>query len=873
MFGKIQKKILANGLTVLVVERHHIPKVSVQMWYGVGSKDELSGQRGAAHLIEHMIFKGTETFTESDISALTSRLSGSCNAFTSHDYTGYLFDVPSQHWFEVLPVMADCMSHCTFKPQLLASELKAVIQELKMYNDDYLATLSERLLTAQFPDHPYHHPIIGYKHDLWNMTREQLLAFYHSHYIPNNATMVVVGDVDPDDVFARVENVFGGIPADPLYSRRSWHHSFDLSSNSVTIYRDINQPIMLFAWQIPGVVEKKEYLLDLLSWVVGAGRGARLYTKLVTELGIATELQTFVYDLFDQGLFCVYIQPRDIADREKIRELVQYEVEHYRLHEISDAELSRAQRKTAMDFISLSENNQRLAYMLGKFYLATGDDQYLYNYIKYPENLIKPDIKNLCECYFSPSLMSRGYALPLVAEDKKLWVMQQEQSDAEDARVLSGIVRDEEVQGPSYAQTVAVLEPKPFDYPKPQIFILSNGLKVFAFNRSGVEKVDLIIDLKAKHYFDFPEKAGLNMLMTDLLQEGTKKYSAQDLAMEIESYGMELNTFPGQIGMTMLSEDVAHGLSILREVICEPTFAEEAVDRIRNQMLAELRIFWDTPSDFAAQLAREFIYRDHPYARYLLGSEETIFSLTRDDVVAEHKRFMTPKGGRIALVGDFSKIDLRQLLESELGSWIGPDVSDIVFPELKSVVHEEVEYLINRDQVVLSYAGISVDRLSKDFDALLLFDQIFTGGVLGSMSSRLFDLREKTGMFYAIGGSLLAGVTRQPGMVFIKTIVSKDRLSEAECAIEGLINEGAQSVTDAELNEARLAIINSLVDNFASNRQMAATFIAMDLYGLPMTYFDNRAAQLAKVSRDDVVRAVAKVLDTKKMLKIRIGRL
>lgn len=872
MLGTIRKKVFSNGLVALVLERHHIPKVSLQLWYGVGSKDELSGQRGAAHLIEHMIFKGTQKFSESDISALVHRLSGSCNAFTSQDYTGYLFDIPSQHWFEVLPVMADCMTNCTFREQMLASELKAVIQELKMYNDDYLSTLIERVTTAQFPDHPYHHPVIGYKHDLWSMTREHLLAFYHYHYVPNNAAMIVVGDVDADDVFDRIEREFGSIPAQPAYARKAWHHSFDLSSQSIILRRDISQPLMLLSWQIPGVVARKDYLLDLLSWVIGAGRGACLYNKLVTEMGIATEVQTFVYDLFDQGLFCVYVQPRSLSDRELIRELVAAEIEHYRVNKISDAELARAQRKTAMDFISLGESNQKLAYLLGKFYTATGDENYLLNYLNHPIARIKDDIKELCDQYLSPSLMSCGEVLPLMDEDKKLWLLQQEQSDAEDARVLSAIVRHEEVAEPLYAPSVAIAEPKPFDYPKAQTFELSNGLKVFAYHRQGVEKVDLIIDLKTKHFYDAPEKSGLNMLMTDLLQEGTKKHNAQELALEIESLGMELNTFPGQIGMTMLSTDVTRGLNLLHEVLTEPLFEEEAIDRVRNQMIAEIRLFWDTPVDFAAQLARELVYRDHPLARAVMGNEETLLMLTRDDVVAEHAKCITPRGGRLAIVGDLSHINVQQILQESLGSWTGPEVPDMVFPPIPPVKAEAFDYQINRDQVVLAYAGLSVARLDPDFDPILLFDQIFTGGVLGSMNSRLFDLREKTGMFYAITGSLLAGVTHQPGMFFIKAITSGDRLEEAEKAIEGLLQEGANRLSPTELEETRAALVNSMVDNFSTNRQMAATFLALDFYGLPADYFDKRAAQLEKISADDIKRAVANILDIKKMVKMRIGR-
>jgi zinc protease len=138
----VEKKVLKNGMTVLVHQVHTIPKVSIQLWYNVGSKDENTGERGIAHLLEHMVFKGTQHngaiyLSESDLDMTTHMLSGSCNAFTSYDYTGYLFNFPSHHYKEAFPILADCMSNCRFDDQMLNSEMKAVIQELKLNKDQY----------------------------------------------------------------------------------------------------------------------------------------------------------------------------------------------------------------------------------------------------------------------------------------------------------------------------------------------------------------------------------------------------------------------------------------------------------------------------------------------------------------------------------------------------------------------------------------------------------------------------------------------------------------------------------------------------------------------------------------------------------------
>ena len=206
----VQRLELANGMTILVQEVRTVPKVSVQIWYDVGSKDELSGEKGIAHLIEHMIFKGTNTLlSESDINAIAQKLSAHTNAFTSYDYTGYMFTLPSNQWYEILPIMKDFMLNAAFDDEMLSSEMKAVIQEMKLGKDSYHRTVLESLLSMIFADHPYHYPIIGYKHDLWTVRGPDLKDFYERHYAPNNATLIVVGDVSAADVFARAKDFFG----------------------------------------------------------------------------------------------------------------------------------------------------------------------------------------------------------------------------------------------------------------------------------------------------------------------------------------------------------------------------------------------------------------------------------------------------------------------------------------------------------------------------------------------------------------------------------------------------------------------------------------------------------------------------------------
>lgn len=871
MQTRVFKQVLSNGLTVLAVPRRHIPKVSTQLFYNVGSKDEHSGEKGIAHLIEHMIFKGTQKLSESDINLITQKLSGYCNAFTSYDYTGYLFDFPTQHWAESLPIMSDCMENCVFKEQLLNSELKAVIQELKMYNDDYMRTLAELLITIIFDSHPYHHPIIGYKQDLWSVRRERLLAFYKKHYVPNNATLIGVGDINPDDFFAQAETYFGFLKPDPNYKKEEFYWSPDLEARSVTLYRDIQQPFTILAWVVPGARQKKDYIAEQVSWILGSGKGSRLYKKLVYELGLVTEIETFSYNLFDHGVLFLYFQPKDQASTSLIIDAIYGELVDLAAHGPQEHELTRAAKKIESEFLTILEKNQRLAYAIGESYLATGDEHYFLNYIKAPVTAVA--VQEYIRHYLRPAVTHMGTVLPIDESEKLFWVERQQISDAEDARVLNHITRELAVEEGVQVKTVVTRLPEKFVFPKATSFSLENGLKAFYYHNPEVPKIELVLDLKAKYYYDPEDLQGIGTFVGDLLLEGTQEYSGAELADIFESLGMTVQVGAGTITMSVLAEDLAKGLRLLADMLMHATLSPESVEKVRHELQADVKNFWDTPTQFSVQLARQAVYRKHPYHKNMLGSQESLRRITREDLVSYYQTMLSPQDARLAIVGDLKDYDMQHLLADTLGSWTGPKVQSIEFPTLAPVSSGEINYPINRDQVVLCFAGLSVSRKDPLYEKINLFDQIFTGGVLGTMSSRLFALRERSGLFYTIGGSLTFGADERPGMTFIKTIVSHDRLHEAENAITDTINQATEIMTDEEFTAARDALINSLVDNFATNRSIANAFLFLDRFGFPADYFDNRALMLSKITPQEACDAAATVLNTEQMVKIRIGRI
>ncbi len=867
----IAKKVLSNGLTILVKPSKIVPKVSVQMWYNVGSKDEHIGEKGIAHLIEHMIFKGTKKMlSESDIKIVVHKLSGDCNAFTSYDYTGYKFNMPSQHWKEMLPIMADCMINASFKDDHLNSEMKAVIQELKMLKDNHTRQIAYDLLTTIFPDHPYHYPLIGYKQDLWSVSGADLERFYKKHYHPGNATLVVVGDVDQKEVFDLTEKYFGHIPADKNYKKEEFYHNQDIASKSVTLYRDIQQPTGIIAFVIPGIKEKKSHLSDVSSIILGGGKSSCLYKRLVDQEQLVSSISVSPLDLFDYGLMLFIYSPKKVEDIPLIEQIILDTVQSLVLLGPEDQELQTALNNAKMAEYNLLENNEMQAYLIGQYYLSTGDPNYAFTYLEIPKEQFAKELPLYLKQFIRPSVMHRGLILPLIDDADKLQLLSlQAASDKQDNDILSARQRLTPIELPKYAHDIKVNVPQDFNFPKAHSEMLSNGLKLLWYNNPETPKINLVLELKAKSWSDPEDKQGLFSFLCRMMTEGTKNYSADQLAHELESRGMSLALYPGGISMAMLKDDFEKGIELLYEVLTCATFPEDKVEKVRSQIYVGLKQFWDNPVAFSGQLANEIVYKGHPFSKNSAGTIDSITGITREDLLECYGNVISPDGATLALVGDLRDIDVQALLDKRLGKWSGNKVEEQAYPSLSPIEHQELNVPINRDQVVLMFAGLSVDRNNPDFDKLLLFDQIFAEG---GLHSRLMQLREQTGLFYSISGSTTLQAGKQPGMTMVRTMVSKDRLKEAELAIKDLINSVVDTLTEDELVEAKNVIANSLIGIFNSNANIAQAFLFLEKYSFASDYFDSRAKNLAKISLYDVKEAARKYMNSDFMVVLRIGR-
>lgn len=286
---------LPNGLKVVVKEDHRAPTVVHMVWYKVGSIDEVDGTSGVAHALEHMMFKGTPKVGPGEFNRRVAAAGGRDNAFTNYDYTAYFQQVPKAKLGEMMSLEADRMRHLNLDPKEFAKEIKVVMEERRMRTDDQpQALLFESLNAVAFQAHPYRRPVIGWMPDLERMTAADLRDWYDRWYEPNNATLVVVGDVDHQQVFRQARQYYGPLKARALPPRKVVEEPDQKGERQVTVKAPAELPQVLLAWKAPVIrnVAKDEdpYALDMLAAVLDGYEGARLNRHLVRESRLATEV-------------------------------------------------------------------------------------------------------------------------------------------------------------------------------------------------------------------------------------------------------------------------------------------------------------------------------------------------------------------------------------------------------------------------------------------------------------------------------------------------------------------------------------------------------------------------------------------------------
>ncbi|MGD8574186.1 MAG: pitrilysin family protein, partial [Gammaproteobacteria bacterium] len=400
--ASIRTTTLQNGLKVIVWPDHDIPNVALYTWFHVGSRNERPGITGLSHFFEHMMFNGTSDHPQGDFDRIMEARGGSNNAYTTEDVTVYQDWFPRHALDTILSLEADRMAHLAFKPEVIESERGVVYSERRSSVDnDNFSLLMEQVQSTAFVAHPYHIPVIGWPSDIEHWTIDDLRHYYHTYYAPNNATMVVVGDVDPAVVFARVRHYFGGIPgAAPPAPIRTVEPP-QPGPRRVTINKPAQSPIVEMAFHTPKVAADTSPAVDLLLTILTDGDSSRLHKLLVEDRQAAISVGGYRHKGFDPGLTWLYaVLPTD-GDPDAVENMMLDELARIADQGVSNAELAKARSIRLADFWRRLSTISGKAQVLGEYEAFHGGYGALFSAPESYEAVTSEAIRDVARQYFT----------------------------------------------------------------------------------------------------------------------------------------------------------------------------------------------------------------------------------------------------------------------------------------------------------------------------------------------------------------------------------------------------------------------------------------------------------------------------------------
>jgi zinc protease len=363
----VQKRVLANGLTIITKELHDKPVVATVLWYRVGSRNEELGQTGKSHFLEHMLFKGTDIYKKGEIDLLTVSNGGLNNAFTWLDFTAYYFTFAADRWQIALEIEADRMRHTTFAEEEFASEKLVVEEELRIGLDGPWETLENEVWATAFRQHSYHWPTVGWLEDLESATGAEMKAYYDQWYHPRNATLVVVGDFDTDDAMQSIESLFGKIPSGPEPRPQRLVEPPQRGEKRVVVKKETPVERLLIGYHAPAVGHPDAYAMQVLETILSTGKSSRLYQRLVEGDQSVTTAGANFHDHIDPSLFYIKAELKPGFELQAVERAIEEELERLKNEAVTVAEIEKAKRQIEADLVFSNEEPLQQAILLGQY--------------------------------------------------------------------------------------------------------------------------------------------------------------------------------------------------------------------------------------------------------------------------------------------------------------------------------------------------------------------------------------------------------------------------------------------------------------------------------------------------------------------------
>jgi len=790
---------LDNGLVIIVREDHNAPVVSAQAWCAAGSIHENRWLgAGLSHVLEHMLFKGTTTRPGSRIDQEVQEAGGYMNAYTSFDRTVYHIDVPNTGAVKAIDILCDIMQHATLPPDELAKEMDVIRREMDMCDDDPGRRASRRLFEVAYTKSPYRFTIIGYP-DIFNDVKpDDIRNYYTEKYAPNNVFYVVAGDVKNDAVIAQIKTAYANAKSKAMPPVVLPLEPKQTASREIIEESPVELGHVHFAWHIPELRHADVPVLDVLAVLLGSGRSSRLFQQVREKEGVVHHIDAWTYSPGLPGLFGVSA----VVDGDQFaaaRDAILAEIEKVKTLSVSAEELQKAVKQFISATLSSRKTMEGQAQNLGGNWLAANDLNFSERYLAAVKCVTTADVQRVARAYLTPENRTLYALLPEGATPK----------------------------------TAANVETNT-DHPIQKIE-LPNGLKLLVKEDSRLPFVEFRAVFQGGVLAETEANNGITSLLAKLLLKGTATRGAEQIATEIESVGGQLDSYGGNqsfgVNAEVLSSDFATGLGLVADVLLNPIFPADELEREREVQLAGIQARRDDLLKSCSLAMRRALFGTTSFGLDPIGTEASVAKISVADLKAFHQKLTVPANCVLAIFGDVKTAEVKAAVEKVFGSW-KPEAGSWSkpVPQLPTANSQRpIRVTETRDKkqavLVIGFPGTTI--FSEDRYALELLQECCS-----DLGSRLFlRIREQLGLAYYVGAQTLCGVA--PGYFAFYTGTEPAKAAQVETELlkeaELLRTEG---LTAEELKRAKAKIIGQKKISRADLGHLAATTALDELYGL-----------------------------------------
>jgi len=840
---EIRCETLPNGLTVLLCESEIAPVAEIQLWAKVGSADERPFESGLAHFHEHMLFKGTERRAVGDVAGDIEGAGGRINAFTSFDVTCYHATLPRDQLETGVDVLTDALLHSTFVPEEIEREIEVVLEEIRRSEDSPTQVLGQAVFGECYREHPYRAPILGTRESVESFNRERVQAFYERWYTPDNLMAVAVGDFDAARLIEQLDTAFQGRPRGTVERSRAAEPPQD-ERRTVLCERPFERVNMEIAY--PGVTlsDPDCAAIDLLVFILGNSESSRLNRRVKERDGLVDRIDAYSYTPMDPGMTSVSIGTDAERTLDSIAAAVR-EIERLRVEAVSKEELERAR----INFLAAEhferESVTGMAQKLASFHATAGDYREEARYLERIRNATPEDLLRMARRYLAPEHMTVGAVLADAGTAR-----------LDDASIDAAIARGTE----QTARSFAVPAQRPAQH-EIHSYEMTNGAQLYVMPRRSVPVVAARAAFMGGTLVEDETHAGITNFLSATWLRGTSSHSTADFARTAENLAADVDGFAGRnsLGATLECpvEALDPTLELFSELLLEPAFDPEEIERERSDTLAAIERREDRLAQLAYLLFTETHFRSHPYRLSALGSAESVRRFDADLLRAHHARLIRGGNMAIAVAGDVDPDTTAAHFSARLAA-IPDGAFDAPSPPLEDAPREirEAELRKDREQahLVIGFRGLTVadpDRFALEVIAQLLAGQ---GG-------RLFlELRDRRSLAYTVSANNTEGIA--PGHFTVYIATAPEKLDEARAGmLEELGKLVQQPPSDEELERAKRYLIGNHAIGLQRNAAHAGLISLNALYGLGPDADRAFPEQVGAVDKEEVLRVARRIID------------